>query len=202
VAQQMGIEISGVEGPWSEADKLEIDPSKVTITDLEQPVDVGRKFDLAISLEVGEHLSADAAPHLVKSLVSHADHVIFSAAIPFQGGHHHVNEQFLSYWINLFAEHGYRPIDIFRGPLWNDAGVLWWLKQNCVLFASPSAIENNPKLKAESLVDRPMDIIAPGVYKDRIVPLREQLFHIQQTLLQTGKARIRETPEGTVFEIV
>ena len=82
-------------------------------------------------------------PKLIATLAAHGDCVLFSAAIPFQGGHHHVNEQFLDYWIKLFAEHGYRPLDIVRGHIWEDASILWWLRQNCIVFCSDRLLEGN-----------------------------------------------------------
>ena len=204
IAQKRGIKVAGVEGPWCEVGKLEIDKSLVTITDLEQPIDLKRKFDLAISLEVGEHLSAVASPHLVKTLTSHADHVIFSAAIPFQGGSHHINEQYLGFWVDLFAQNGYVVIDLFRGHLWEDTRVHWWLRQNAVLFVRAEAVEANPKLKAESLVVRPVNIIHPEYYQMRVTHEFKQIDQLQNSirLISEGKARLRETQYGTVVEII
>jgi hypothetical protein len=54
-------------------------------------------------LEVGEHISESAANHFIESLTTHAPVVLFSAAIPYQGGDHHVNEQFLPYWVERFS---------------------------------------------------------------------------------------------------
>ena len=201
-AQVLGMEVAGVEGPWCEVDKLEIDKSLVTITDLEQPIDLGRRFDLAVSLEVGEHLSKDAAPHLVRSLTKHADHVIFSAAVHFQGGHHHVNEQFLDFWIDLFQQEGFVPLDIFRGTFWKDESIHWWLRQNAIFFVRAEAVEANPKLKAESLVNRPMDIILPAIYYSRVAFGLDQItkLHGALRLLYEGKAKLRETPDGIVVD--
>ena len=70
--------------------------------DLTVPIHLGRKFDLVMSTEVAEHLSSDAAEDFIQSLCRHGDIVLFSAAIPGQGGTHHVNEQYPSYWINIF----------------------------------------------------------------------------------------------------
>jgi SAM-dependent methyltransferase len=202
VAKKRGADVLGVEGPWCKVESLEVESELVLIQDLEEPLELDRKFDVAVSIEVGEHLSAAAAPKLVKALVSHSNHVIFSAAVPFQGGHGHVNEQFLTYWINLFSEHGYRPLDVFRGHIWSDESIHWWLWQNVMLFASDAAIEANPKLTAESLVVRPLDIIAPSIYQDRLLAAILQVRDMQESLLRKGRARIRETPQGPVFEII
>lgn len=161
-------DVVGVEGDWAKASSLVINPTLVHIADLEKGFDLHRRFDLAICLEVGEHLSADAAPNLVSSLVQHADTVLFSAAIPGQGGHHHVNEQFLTYWDSLFGGHGYLSFDPVRPVIWNDASILWWLRQNVVLYVK------------ESLpVQRAMSIVHPDVYVSRILQLQSAITQMQ-----------------------
>src|SRR4051812_6346616 len=77
---------------------------------LDEPFDVGR-WDLALCLEVGEHLRAELAPQLVAALVQAAPVVAFSAAIPEQHGYGHVNMQWPDWWASLFAAHGYRQYD-------------------------------------------------------------------------------------------
>jgi 2-polyprenyl-3-methyl-5-hydroxy-6-metoxy-1,4-benzoquinol methylase len=110
VAQSRGIsDIRGIEGAWLDNSGLQVDPNLLGVQDLEQSFDLGRRFDLVICLEVAEHISAIAADHFIASLTRHAPAVLFSAAIPYQGGHHHVNEQFLPYWLERFARLGFRP---------------------------------------------------------------------------------------------
>lgn len=70
-------------------------------------------FDLAICLEVAEHLEEPSAVPLVNGL-ARAKTVLFSAATPGQPGLHHVNCQPHDYWHGLFAEHGLHPTHI--GP--------------------------------------------------------------------------------------
>src|SRR6185437_16419734 len=94
----------------------------------------------------------------------HGDVVLFSAAIPGQGGHHHVNEQFPDYWSAHFARHGFRPLDLIRPRIWNDNAVLWWLRQNTLVFAHDRVIAGNEKLRRESLIPRPLSLVHPAVY--------------------------------------
>jgi 2-polyprenyl-3-methyl-5-hydroxy-6-metoxy-1,4-benzoquinol methylase len=61
---------------------------------------------LIICTEVAEHLPAEQAPLLVKNLCAAMAPIVFTAAPPGQGGHHHVNEQLKGYWQNLFYQHG------------------------------------------------------------------------------------------------
>jgi 2-polyprenyl-3-methyl-5-hydroxy-6-metoxy-1,4-benzoquinol methylase len=114
VARELGVEnVCGIEGPWINPKQLRIDPEYVIIQDLEHPFNLHRSFDLVISLEIAEHLSPNVASTFIASLVSHGDIILFSAAIPYQGGHNHINEQFPSYWANLFAEVEFDRVNYF-----------------------------------------------------------------------------------------
>jgi SAM-dependent methyltransferase len=104
VASELGVdEILGVDGPWVKA-QLAIPAEKFIPHDLSTPLKLGRRFDIALSLEVAEHLPASAARVFVQSLCEVADVVVFSAAIPGQGGRRHINEQWPAYWADLFQE--------------------------------------------------------------------------------------------------
>lgn len=67
-------------------------------------------FDLVLSFEVLEHLPPDRAASIVGFLCALGPRIVFSAAQPGQGGHDHLNEQPLDYWIRLFDEAGH-PYD-------------------------------------------------------------------------------------------
>jgi SAM-dependent methyltransferase len=102
--------------------------------DLTAPLDLGRRFDLVQSLEVAEHLPASAAEEFVRSLVGHGDAILFSAAIPHQGGTGHVNEQWPDYWAHLFSRAGFTVYDWVRPRIWGNDRVAWWYAQNTLLF--------------------------------------------------------------------
>ena len=68
-------------------------------------------------------------------LVALAPHVLFSAAVPGQGGNNHINEQWQSYWADRFAAHGYGPRDIVRPAVRDDRSVAYWYRQNAVLYS-------------------------------------------------------------------
>lgn len=61
---------------------------------------------LVLCTEVAEHLDAAHADHLVALLCSAMAPIIFTAASPGQGGHHHVNEQPPEYWREKFMARG------------------------------------------------------------------------------------------------
>jgi SAM-dependent methyltransferase len=123
----------GIEGNWVTPDQLD-DPRIIFAPqDLEQRF-TGPRVDLAMSLEVAEHLTPDRAQSFVADLVALAPAILFSAAIPGQGGVNHLNEQWQSYWAALFAGHGYQPFDVIRPAIWSDEQIQAWYKQNAVLY--------------------------------------------------------------------
>ncbi len=100
-----------------------------------------REFDLAISLEVAEHLDSERAESFVSELTKLAPIVVFSAALPYQGGTGHVNENWLEYWIDLFEQRGFYCYDYLRKKLWHNVDVEWWYKQNMLLFSNEAGLE-------------------------------------------------------------
>ena len=150
----------GVDGPHIAPSQLEIAPDHFRAHDLDEPLDLGRRFDLVTCLEVGEHLEPTAAPTLVASLVAHAPAVLFSAAIPAQGGAGHVNEQWPSYWARLFADRGYRAVDLVRPLVWEDDRVAFWYAQNSVLYLDRSLPDPDRSVS----VAAPMDLVHPRLY--------------------------------------
>jgi SAM-dependent methyltransferase len=138
--QNAGVQdVTGIEGSWLDKSKLVISEQYVQIHDLETEVSLGRKFDVALCLEVAEHLKPEAAEHLVKTLTTHSDVVVFSAAIPYQGGQNHINEQWLGYWQTLFANYEFDMYDVIRHRIWNDNRIYWWYRQNIVVCCSANA---------------------------------------------------------------
>ena len=97
-----------------------------------------RPRDLALCVEVAEHLAPSAAKTLVTSISSAAPWCIFSAAIPLQGGVQHLNEQEPGYWAALFAEQGMECLDP-RMRLWDDPTIAPWYRQNLLLFRRPGS---------------------------------------------------------------
>jgi cephalosporin hydroxylase len=146
-ALDLGVaEVTGVDGEWVDPGDLEVPADTFRHADLAGPLELDRRYDLAISLEVAEHLAEESAAGIVASLVGAAPVVAFSAAIPGQGGYAHLNEQWPAYWAELFARHGYEPVDALRPLLWDDERVEWWYAQNLVIYASPDALSRNPAL--------------------------------------------------------
>ncbi len=152
VAKSLAIEdILGVDGLYVEIKSLHIPSENFVKKDLSAPFNLDRKFDLALCLEVAEHIEERASDDFIASIIKHADMILFSAAIPLQGGQYHVNEQWPQYWQEKFWKHGYSFYDIFRPKFWNNEKVEPWYRQNMFLvvkdgnslpFTSSTKIEN------------------------------------------------------------
>jgi len=189
VAGELGVkDITGVEGNWLDPALARIPPERIRTVDLEQPFDLGKRFDLAICLEVAEHLSPHAAPGFVQSLTRHADVVLFSAAIPFQGGDHHVNEQFPDYWDGLFSGRGYMALDIVRPQVWYASDVLVWLRQNTLVFAAEALTAKGGPF-AGLASGGPLSLVHPEVFASLATQTQEALAEHNRmlALLSSGK---------------
>jgi SAM-dependent methyltransferase len=128
--------------------------------------------DIAVCLEVAEHLTEEHAEPLVGFLTRAAPVVLFSAAIPGQGGHGHLNEQWPGYWADLFLARGYAARDCFRRALWNDESIEPWYRQNLLLYARvghPALTDPLPdELDAyRSELIRPAALVHPVVWEHR-----------------------------------
>jgi len=133
------VDIAGLDGPWVPDHQLLIPPQALTRVDLAQPFKLDRRFDLAMCVEVAEHIAQERARDFVASLTALAPIIMFSAAIPGQTGTNHVNEQWPSYWAKLFAERDYSLLDCLRPQLWTVAEVEYWYVQNLMVFTNQDA---------------------------------------------------------------
>lgn len=149
-------DVFGIDGEYVAESALEIAREKFQPKDLRTPFSLGRRFDLVECLEVAEHLDEPYADGFVESLVSHADTILFSAAIPGQTGNHHVNEQWPSYWIPKFEKLGFRAFDVIRPRIWANRQIEVWYRQNILLFSKTltfEGAENIPDLVHPDLWD-------------------------------------------------
>ena len=166
-AKRLGIErVLGFEGEWIRGAEALIAPHELEVRNLDESVSVPERFDLAISLEVAEHLKPERAAGFVRDLTGAASVVLFGAAIPEQGGTGHIHERWQSYWASLFANEGYRCLDVVRPRFWDEADVMPWYKQNAFLYANEAAYElMKPRLPARVEGEfRPLDVVHPDLY--------------------------------------
>jgi SAM-dependent methyltransferase len=177
-------EVLGIDGEYCRRASLEIEPEEFLAADLTQSIELPRRYELAVCLEVAEHLEARYADQLVESLTRMAPFVLFSAAIPHQGGEHHVNEQWPSYWISLFNARGYDATDTLRPRLWSNRSVAWWYSQNMLLFVAREALADSPRLTTPtpSCEFSPPSLIHPDcwlqlAWKNRVLEASIQLIN-------------------------
>jgi hypothetical protein len=129
-------DVIAVDGAYVEADQLVIPKKSFVPHDLSTPLGLKRKFDLVQSLEVAEHLFAEHADIFVDNLTRHGDIILFSAAVPHQGGEHHVNEQPPEYWRQKFAARGYDVFDWVRPQIIENRQVKAWYRFNTLVYAN------------------------------------------------------------------
>jgi SAM-dependent methyltransferase len=169
VFRENGIEeICGVDGNWVDRKQLLIPEDKFVAADFGSSNPVQGAFDLAISVEVAEHLEPETGDRLVESLTALAPAVMFSAAIPLQGGVHHVNEQWPSYWIERFDKRGFVLLDCLRPLLWNNPNVAGYYAQNLLLFVRRDHLANTPSLRSlyESLGEGLQNVVHPELWRN------------------------------------
>lgn len=109
--------------------------------DLRKPLELTRRVDMAISVEVAEHVNPECSDIFIKNLCSCSEIVLFSAAILHQGGTGHINEQSCTYWEAIFNKYGYKAIDCIRPYFWNNEQIEIWYKNNCVLYIEQHTYE-------------------------------------------------------------
>lgn len=104
------------------------------------------KSDLAMCLEVVEHLPEHVGRNLVQRLTESANFIVFSGAQPGQGGTYHINEQPLTYWVEEFKKYGFNVYDPFRLTLQNQSNLPRFYALNTLLFVNQNAIESSDLL--------------------------------------------------------
>jgi SAM-dependent methyltransferase len=159
----------GVDGNYVDRSRLAIPADQFVERDLSQPFSLERRFDLVQSLEVGEHIAEQRADTFVANLVTHGDVILFSAAVPGQGGEFHVNEQPYGYWRDKFAMHDFRTFDWLRPRICDLTAIEPWYRYNTLLFARGAALDaaTTDLLQTEIPRDQPIPIRAPLSWRIR-----------------------------------
>jgi len=150
VFQKYGVEkILGVDGDYVDENVLVIPRQNFQPFDLTKALRIDKQFDLVMSLEVAEHLPAECAELFIDSLTSLGPIILFSAAIPDQGGDNHINEQWQEYWADKFQRRGYVVIDYIRPKIWANSKVATWYQQNILLFIEEKYLKSNSLLNSK-----------------------------------------------------
>jgi hypothetical protein len=177
-------DIQGIDGHYVEPQTLLIPPDRFTPEDICLPFHVGRQFDLVQCLEVAEHVPPGASRALIDNLTAHGRHVLFSAAVPGQGGENHLNEHTYEFWRQLFHERGYVPFDFIRPLLQHRTDVAYWYRYNVILYVHESVVANLPQ----------------QVLKTR-VPAGTAIADVSPLAFRLRKAILRVTPRAVVSRL-
>src|ERR1700722_1822233 len=171
-------DVLGIDGDYIDRTGLLIPAEKFKPLDLEKPFSLERTFDLVQALEVAAHLDEANADTFVESLVRHGETVLFSSAVPGQGGDHHVNEQWPSYWAEKFARAGYTLYDIIRPQIWNDPRIMMWYRQNILIFARGRSFDTPAA---------PLNLVHPEFWQKR----QEVLHSVPKALGTALRSKLR-----------
>ena len=180
-------DVWGVDGDYVDRSRLRIPSDRFLARDLTKTLELGRTFDLAVCLEVAEHLPGSRAVGLVADLTSMAPCVLFSAAVPGPTGTGHINPQYLPYWIELFKTHGFEAIDPIRPMIWGNDLVEWFYQQDTVIFAAsnhPLLTKGFPKPQSiihQELYDQVRNVeLSLGMLRDLPGALRRSIrYHLR-----------------------
>jgi len=159
----------GIDGEWIDPDLLQIPKECFQSADLTKHINLDHTYDLAVSLEVAEHLPPSSVEVFVETLTSLSPVVLFSAAIPYQGGTHHVNEQWQKYWAERFKDHRYVPVKTLRRQLWTNEKIHDFYRQNLVLYVHKEHLEYLDVLSTDVVHDlESLSVVHPALFERKM----------------------------------
>lgn len=159
------IKIKGIDGDYIDRGLLCIANDEFQPMDLTNPITIDEKYELAMSLEVAEHLPENKAKQFVNSLTQLSDIVLFGAAIPGQPGVNHINGQYPEYWASHFKDNGYVCVDILRPRIWTNKKIEPYYRQNMLFFINKASIDKYPIINSFYIdsckIQPPLNIVHP-----------------------------------------
>lgn len=173
--RQLGVsDVCGVDGEYVNRARLLIEQEQFVPTDISKPFALGRQFDMVQCVEVAEHVPSESSSTLIDNIVRHSKRVLFSAAVPGQGGENHVNEQPCEFWRDLFGQRGYRLFDFVRPQVQRILEIEYWYRYNVLLFIHDDLVAELPPEVARTRVAGGARIqdVSPIVYRFRKAVLR------------------------------
>jgi SAM-dependent methyltransferase len=148
ICQQLGAtDVLGVDGAYIDPERLLIPRDCFQPMDLNRPERIVRRFDLAMSVEVGEHLRPESTDAFLALLTSLSDQILFSAAIPGQPGDAHINAHWPAFWIEEFGKRGFTALDFIRSRIWHDERIMLCYRQNLLFFVKNELYQSNGVLR-------------------------------------------------------
>lgn len=185
VCKQLGVpEVKGIDGDYVNKNLLRIHESEFQSVNLNEVVDLKKRYDLAICLEVAEHLLPESSGKIIDSLINHSDVILFSAAIPGQGGQYHINEQWPSYWQKLFDQRGYEMLDYFRPQIWNNENIEYWYRQNLFLVVKKG--HEISRIGSNNI----LSLVHPELFEKVISAKNEKILQLRRDLARLSRRDI------------
>jgi hypothetical protein len=175
----------GMDGDYVDRSRLLVEPAlfrqcNLETENLRAAVSGDQMFDLVICMEVAEHLSSARAESFIAELCSLSNLIIFSAAIPGQGGVNHVNEQWPEYWAERFATCNFACFDVLRQPLWNRNDCEWWYLQNVLVFARKDSDAAASVARLGSATPAPMRLVHPRKLIQTVEQLQGEIAELAE----------------------
>lgn len=168
-AKSLGVKtVLGIDGPWLEGLPHYVEKEEIILHDLRKPPELKRRHDVSLCLEVAHQLEESYADTLVSFLVGSSDFIVFSSAIPFQGGFRHINGQWPSYWMEKFRDHNYRVFDVLRPRHWSNKSIFWWVRQNILVFVRRDAAAKYVGLTENVASPRMLDVVHPEFFMQKV----------------------------------
>lgn len=192
---------TGLDGAHVDREMLEIPVNDFIAADLSKPLPSLPRYDLAMTLEVVEHLPNARAESIVDELVALAPVVLFSAAIPGQLGDGHINLEWQDSWAERFERRGYRVLDPIRPRIWRDMSISWWYQQNILMFASEETVAANPRLARQvETTDRArLSVVHPRQYLI-LLDLVQKHYRGRETLAREVESLRRQIDAASTGE--
>ena len=163
--------VAGIDGEYVDRRNLLIPAEQFRAEDLRSPFQTGNCYDLALCLEVAEHLPKNAAGPLVAALVSRGTGgALFggdsraAGYAPHQSAVPRILEQ-------GFAELGYVALDAVRPAISWDRRVKPWHRQNMILYVARSYYEGSPRLRWYPPIEDPEELLPweyGGIWRGRV----------------------------------
>lgn len=108
------------------------------VVDLSQPVELKKRFDWIMSIEVGQQIPKEFQNNFLENIHKHCTKgVILSWAVKGQGGYGHLNQQNNEVIKKLMADYGFTN-DLETENALRKSGSASWLKQTLMVFRKKS----------------------------------------------------------------
>ena len=141
---------------------------------------IHQKFDVAICMEVAEHLKPEVSGQLIESMTAVSDVVVFSAAVPEQGGDGHINCQNRLFWHKLFEKNHFFLRDTIRARIRKNPKVGRWYALNTLDYTRISGVPaiNDYHLLLANLVDSESEASSHFYLANRRLDHKNQLLDL------------------------